>query len=107
MNKRLPQIPDTDNLKLLISASMEFAVKDVDINFKSALNTSGSICRRISLNRSGCPLLSVDLLHDHSWQSNTDAHILLYCISEKQYDYSRMSGRSPKILGVKGVQPGQ
>lgn len=47
VNKRLPRIPDTDNLKLLNSTSMEFAVKDVDINFMSALNTSGSICRRI------------------------------------------------------------
>lgn len=42
----------------------------------SSLITSGCHCRRISLNRSGCPLSVFFFQHDPGWQSNTD--VVLY-----------------------------
>lgn len=81
--KHLFQIPDTDNLKLLIPASLQCAVKAMYINFMSSLNTSGSHCRRISLNKSGCPLFSV-WLYCVTPAGNQTQMDMLYCMSEKQ-----------------------
>ncbi len=69
---------DTGNLKLLMPACLERAVKAMDINFMSSLNTSGSHCRGISANTSDCPLFSVWLDCEPGWQSNTDVDAILY-----------------------------
>lgn len=93
VNKRLFQTPDMDNLKLLIPASLECAVKAMDFNFMSSLNTSGSHCRRISLNRSGCPLFSEAIKHR--------------CTCSIVYQKNSMPIWEEQADTLKGVQPGQ
>lgn len=102
VNKRFVQIPDTGNLKLLIPAFLEGAVKAMDIDFTSSLNTSGSHCRRISLNRSGCPLFSV-WLYCMTPAGNQIQMQMLYC----KKNSTPISGRYTHILRLKGVHPGQ
>lgn len=105
VNKRLFQRPDADNLKLLIPASTECAAKAADISPMSSLLTSGSHCRRISLNRGGCPLFSAWLSVTPA-DKQTQMHVL-YCRAEKTASLLVNICRFLEVLRLNGVEPGQ